>query len=96
MNSAGTRVVIEGTVTVDALSSSGTVYVPEGATLIVNTVMTVGGGASMDVHGTLITQTYTQVGNTFLSEGKITVKGKYTIGGGNGISSSRSHKGHRE
>ncbi len=82
VNSAGTRVVIEGTVTVDALSSSGTVYVPEGATLIVNTVMTVGGGASMDVHGTLITQTYTQVGNTFLSEGKITVKGKYTIGGG--------------
>jgi hypothetical protein len=56
--------------------------VPQGATLIVNGIMTVGGGAAMDVHGTVITQTYTQVGNTFLSSGKIVTKGKCTIGGG--------------
>lgn len=81
-NTAGTKVIIDGTVTVDALSSSGSVYVPEGSTLVVKSVMTVGGGANMDIHGTLITQTYTQVGNTYMTNGKLAVSGKFTIGGG--------------
>jgi hypothetical protein len=82
INAAGTKVTIEGTVTVDALSASGTVYVPSGAVLIVKSVLTVGGGGTLDIHGTLITETYTQVGNTYMTSGTLGVNGKFTIGGG--------------
>jgi hypothetical protein len=82
INVAGTKVIIEGTVTVDAMSASGTVYVPFGTTLIVKSVMTVGGGGDLDIHGTLVTETYTQVGNTYMTNGKVIVNGKFTIGGG--------------
>lgn len=82
INTAGTKVVIDGTVIVDALSASGSVYVPSGSVLIVKSVMTVGGGAKLDIHGTLITETYTQVGNTFMTNGKLAVSGKFTVGGG--------------
>jgi len=81
-NVAGTTVTIEGKVTVDAFSASGKIYVPEGATLIVNSVMTVGGGAVLDIHGTLITQSYTQIGNTYMTNGILGVSGKFTVGGG--------------
>lgn len=81
-NTAGTTVIIEGNVTVDALSASGSVVVPAGSTLIVNTVLNVGGGGILDVKGTLITQSYTQVGNTYISYGKMSVSGKFTVGGG--------------
>jgi hypothetical protein len=82
VNVAGTKVVIEGTVTVDALSASGNVHVPAGAILIVKSVMTVGGGGILDIHGTLITETYTQIGNTYMTSGKLGVSGKFTVGGG--------------
>jgi len=81
-NTAGTKVTVEGSVTVDALSASGTVYVPSGSILIVKSVLTVGGGGTLDIHGTLITDTYTQVGNTYMTNGKLGVSGKFTIGGG--------------
>ena len=44
--------------------------------------MSVGGGSSIDIKGTLITPTFTQVGNTYVSGGYIEVNGKLTIGGG--------------
>jgi hypothetical protein len=82
VNTAGTKVTIQGTVTVDAISASGSVYVPSGATLVVKSVMTVGGGGTLDIEGTLITETYTQVGNTYMTNGKLSASGKFTIGGG--------------
>lgn len=81
-NTAGTTVIIDGTVTLDGLSASGKISVPEGATLIVNSTTNIGGGALIDVKGTLITQSFTMVGNTYLSNGQIKVNGKFTIGGG--------------
>lgn len=81
-NVAGTKLIIDGLVTIDALSASGVVYVPAGSVLTVNSVTQLGGGSTLDVHGTLITQTYSQVGNTYLTSGKIDVNGKFTIGGG--------------
>ena len=82
INSAGTTVIIEGVTTVDALSILGKVEIPRGAVLISNDVVAVTGGANIDVKGTLITQTFTQVGNTYVSGGYVEVNGKYTIGGG--------------
>ena len=81
-NVAGTTVSIEEDVTIDALSISGKVIVPTGATLTVIGELNVGGGASIEVKGTLICGTYTQVGNSFVKNGKLDVNGKYTIGGG--------------
>lgn len=66
----------------DDFSINGAVKIPVGSTLIVNGELNVGGGASIDIQGTLITKTYTQVGNTYLQNGKLVVSGKYTIGGG--------------
>jgi len=81
-NVAGTSVNIEGVTTIDALSVGGDVNIPKGAVLIVNDVLNIGGGAHIDVKGTLITKTLTQVGNVYLNSGYIEVNGKYTIGGG--------------
>lgn len=81
-NVAGTTVNVEGFTTVDALSVGGRVNVPAGTTLVVNDVLNVGGGAKMNIKGTVITKTYTQVGNTYLSSAILRVNGKYTIGGG--------------
>lgn len=81
-NVAGTTVNIEGLTTVDALSVGGKVNVPSGAMLIVNDVLNIGGGASIDIKGTLITKTFTQVGNVYLNSGFVEVNGRYTIGGG--------------
>tara|TARA_B110000211_G_scaffold211183_1_gene249840 strand:+ start:1771 stop:2517 length:747 start_codon:yes stop_codon:yes gene_type:complete len=81
-NVAGTTVNIEGVVIVDALGMSGKVNVPLGATLIVNDVLTVGGGANLVVRGTVVTETFTQIGNTCVTFGAIRASGKFTIGGG--------------
>lgn len=81
-NVAGTTVNIEGLTTVDALSVGGKVNVPAGAVLIVNDVLNIGGGSSIDIKGTLITKTFTQVGNVYLNSGLLEVNGRYTIGGG--------------
>ena len=81
-NAAGTTVIIEGLTTIDALSTLGKVVVPRGTVLIVNNLVSVGGGSSIDIKGTLITPTFTQVGNTYVSGGYIEVNGKLTIGGG--------------
>lgn len=81
-NVAGTTVNIEGYTTVDALSINGRVNVPAGATLVVNDVLNVGGGSKINIKGTVITKTFTQVGNTYLSSAILRVNGKYTIGGG--------------
>lgn len=81
-NVAGTTVKIEGYTTVDALSINGKVKIPSNATLVVNDVLNVGGGAEIDIDGTLICKTLTQVGDVYLSNGFIKVNGKYTIGGG--------------
>ena len=81
-NAAGTTVIIEGVTTIDALSILGKVIIPRGAVLIANNLVNVGGGSSIDVKGTLITQTFTQIGNTYVSGGYVEVNGKLTIGGG--------------
>ena len=81
-NVAGTTVNIEGLTTVDALSIGGKVNIPKGSMLIVNDLINVGGGASIDIKGTLVTRTFTQVGNVYLNSGFVEVNGKYTIGGG--------------
>lgn len=81
-NAAGTTVTIEGDVVVDAFSASGSVYIPEGTSLTCNSTFNLGGGAVLDIKGTLITPTYTQVGNTYVSNGKMSISGKFTIGGG--------------
>ena len=81
-NVAGTTVNIEGVVVVDAIGMSGKVNVPFGSTLIVNDVTQVGGGANLVVHGTVQTQTFTQIGNTCVTFGAIRASGKFTIGGG--------------
>ncbi len=90
-NTSGTTVSVQGNVTVDALSAGGAVIVPAGSVLTVNTVMNVGGGANLDVQGTLICQSFTQVGNTYLSNAKMEVNGKYTIGGGTTLYMENSH-----
>ena len=81
-NTAGTLVTIDGVVTVDAISASGKLSVPAGSVLVVNSVLNIGGGATIDVKGILITKDFTMVGNTYVSNGKIEVNGKFTIGGG--------------
>ena len=91
MNVAGTTLNISGLTTVDALSISGKVKIPSGAMLIVNDVLNVGGGASFDINGTLITRTFTQVGNVCLNSGLVEVNGKYTISGGATLYIATSH-----
>lgn len=81
-NTAGTTVNFDGVVTVDALSASGNIHVTQGSVLTVNSLVNIGGGATIDVDGILITKDFTMVGNTYLSNGKIQVNGKFTIGGG--------------
>lgn len=82
-NTAGTTVSIEGLVIIDAISIVGTIEVPTGSTLMVHNLTNVGGGASLKVTGgSVLTQTFTQVGNTCVSLGSIKASGKFTIGGG--------------
>lgn len=82
-NVSGTTVNLQqGITTLDAFSIGGRVNVPVGATLIVNDVVNVGGGARLDIDGFLSAKTLTQVGDISLSSGKIDVNGRYTIGGG--------------
>ena len=81
-NVAGTTVNIEGVVIIDAISISGKVNVPLGATLIVNNLVNVGGGANLVVKGSVNTKTFTQVGNTCVNFGAIRASGRFTIGGG--------------
>lgn len=89
-NVAGTTVDIEGIVVVDAMSISGKVNVPLGSSLIVNNLTNVGGGGSLVVKGSVITNTFTQVGNTCVSLGSIKAAGKFTIGGGTTLYLSKS------
>lgn len=82
-NVSGTTVNLQqGVTTLDAFSIGGRVNVPAGATLIINDVANVGGGARLDVNGFLSARTLTQVGDIRLSSGKMDVNGRYTIGGG--------------
>lgn len=89
-NVAGTTVDVEGVVVVDAMSISGTVNVPLGSSLIVNDLTNVGGGGSLVVKGSIITNTFTQVGNTCVYLGSIKAAGKFTIGGGTTLYLSKS------
>ncbi len=79
---AGTTVNIQGYTTVDAISLTGKLHVPVGAVLVVNGTLNVGGGTTLDIDGTVITRTLTQVGNIYMSSAFLEVNGRYTIGGG--------------
>ncbi len=81
-NVAGTTLNTEGNVTVDALSISGDVVVPLGSVLTIIGDLHLGGGGNIDVQGTLICANYTQVGNSYIKNGKLVVTGKFTVGGG--------------
>jgi len=77
-----TSLIINGNVTMDALTITGKVVIAKGANLTVTGTTTVVGGGNFIVLGTIKTNTLTQTGDTYLNNGKITVLGKYTIVGG--------------
>jgi len=81
-NRANTTWIIRGDVTVDDLSAIGRVIVAEGATLHVNGLINVAGGAHLTLQGQTFCTTLTQVGHVFFNEAQVHVSGQYTLAGG--------------
>jgi hypothetical protein len=81
-NAAGTGLIIEGIVRMDALSGIGEITVLEGSTLILNESLTMAGGSTLRVFGTVITSTLSQTGDVYINGGRVQVNGKYQISGG--------------
>lgn len=82
VNTANTTVIISGDVKMESLSINGTAIISEDATLTLTNQIQVSGGAKLVVLGKIITPTFTQISDTYLDGGEITVTGKYTIAGG--------------
>ncbi len=77
-----TTLIINGNVTMDALTVTGKVVIAENASLTVTGTTTVVGGGDFIVLGKINTNVLTQTGDTYLNGGEITVFNKYTIVGG--------------
>jgi hypothetical protein len=81
-NNANTTWIIKGEVTMDALSVIGRVILDPNATLHVNGLMNVAGGANLTLQGEVNCETFTQVGNVYFNESHVQVSGQYTLAGG--------------
>ncbi len=81
-NTATTTVVIDGTVTMDALTGNGTVRVPAGDTLIINDQFQMSGGSNLIVEGVVITKTFSQIGDVYMNNAQVYVSDQYQVSGG--------------
>lgn len=81
-NIANTTVNIDGDVVVDDFAVHGTLVVPEDDNLTVNGDLVIGGGANMEISGTVTTENLTIIGDLFTTNAQVTVTNKLTIGGG--------------
>ncbi|MDB5255805.1 MAG: hypothetical protein JWM14_500 [Chitinophagaceae bacterium] len=81
-NRAYTTWIIRGQVTMDDLSIVGRIILAQGASLHVNGLVNVAGGANLTVQGEMTCTTLTQVGNIYYNEANVEVSGQYTAAGG--------------